>query len=68
MARSSSLYAVFQDVNPIAGFTVRHELITWLKRWQPEYLDFMHVYKFPDGASDSFVPFEVDIVQLLKDK
>jgi hypothetical protein len=76
MARASSVYAVFKGNVPLAAFTVRHELVTWIKAWQPEYLDLMTVYKFPDGdhfnhytkENDSFEPFEVDIVQLLIEK
>jgi len=32
MARSTYVYVVLRDGEPVAGFTVKHELKTWLER------------------------------------
>ena len=32
MPRSSYVYVVMQDEQPLVGFTVKHELVSWLKR------------------------------------
>lgn len=50
------MYAVFYSkekdgLEPRAGFTVLHELITWLKKQPKEELVWLQIYKFPDGRS-----------------
>lgn len=55
MARASTVYAVMYSgadrVEPRMGFTVKHELITWLKKQPPEDLIWLHIYQFPDGTA-----------------
>jgi len=51
MARSTCVYVVVgaEDQIPAAGFTVKHELITWLSR-QPKESEF-EVWRCGDGLS-----------------
>lgn len=48
MARAYNIWVVIPQgrMIPIASFTVKHELKTWLSRRAPEY----HIYKIPDGG------------------
>lgn len=46
MARSTYVYVVLDHVGPVAGFTVKHEMVTWLERNPGEYL----IYRLSDGG------------------
>lgn len=64
MARSIHVYVVacaWTDA-PAGAFTVKHELVTWLRR-QPE-LDGLRVYRIPDGLNQSREPVELDVWEL----
>ena len=50
MARGSSVYAVMKETIPVMGFTVQHELLSWLSIQTPEFLEQVCIYKFPDGV------------------
>lgn len=45
MARSSYVYVVMDHDTPVAGFTVKHELKTWLERQDEDYT----VFRLSDG-------------------
>jgi hypothetical protein len=47
MARSNYIYVV-NALTPVAAFTVKHELLTWLGK--QEGLDGLTVYRLTDGA------------------
>ncbi len=55
MARSSYIYVVIKSnetgIEPVAGFTVKHELLTWLGWQQPGSLPYLHVYRMPDNPN-----------------
>lgn len=36
MARSETVWVVIHEGKPVAAFTVKHELRTWLNRFPPE--------------------------------
>jgi len=66
MARSTCVYVVMRTgAMPVAGFTVRHELITWLTR-HPEVRepDFA-VWRCGDGLSQNG-PLVASIADLLQ--
>lgn len=56
MARSSYIYTVipFAGHAPAAAFTVKHELVTWIKRYFPakpgKFERPIRVYRLPDGG------------------
>lgn len=68
MARSRHVYVVMGAVEvPIAGFTVKHELVAWIKRKEhaPDSpLRFMRVFRLDDGGYPGRVD-ELDIDDLL---
>jgi hypothetical protein len=47
MARSSYVYVVMNGDIPVAGFTVKHELVTWLGRNPGDYV----IYRLGDKGS-----------------
>lgn len=49
MARSMYVYVVMYGLSPVAGFTVKHELVRWLKHphRKPEWY---RVVRMRDGA------------------
>lgn len=68
MARSTCVYVVMgSDGNPIAGFTVKHELVTWLGRRQDE--EFLVtsglVWRCGDGLSQK-EPRPMTVAELVK--
>lgn len=73
MARSTYVYVVMSLFEPIAGFTVRHELVTWLHQRNRSYgyttIAFrdLRVVRLPDGgrASTTRQPTEMSIPELL---
>ena len=68
MARSRHIYVVMGAVKvPIAAFTVKHELVAWIKRKEhaPDSpLRFMHVFRLDDGGYPGHVT-ELGIDDLL---
>jgi hypothetical protein len=57
MARSTYIYLVTGPLRiPVAGFTVKHELQTWLERNPGEY----ELWRLSDGGSREPTTFEVD--------
>lgn len=63
MARSKGIWVVITAHNniPIATFTVKHELATWLKK-EKHYYGVRHweIYKMPDGPPGAWVCYSVD--------
>ena len=69
MARSSYVYIVMgpspdlmSDDVPVAAFTVKHEMITWLKKCQ---IDGPGVLRLRDGRTCT--PVDMDLSELLDD-
>lgn len=61
MARSSYIYTVTPFAGsgfPAAVFTVKHEMVTWIKRnypWEPGKCERpIRVHRFPDGGHPVF--------------
>lgn len=50
MSRAYAIWVVTQDAEPIAGFTVKHEMITWLRR-RSDVAELL-IYRVPDGFPD----------------
>jgi hypothetical protein len=56
MARSHSIYVVTRpvpfgdDYNIVAAFTVKHELVTWLKKYEKDYIDGIAIAKLRDNG------------------
>jgi hypothetical protein len=64
MARAVYLYVVMGlHPLPIAVFTVKHEMVTWLKR---QSRGPVRVYRYKDGAYGEEVITEMDVEELLK--
>lgn len=47
MARSHAVWIVTHDNLPLASFTVKHELVTYLKRFA---ISDVRIFKLPDGT------------------
>lgn len=63
MARSTYVYVVMDQDKPVSGFTVKHEMKTWLERYPGEYT----IWRINDGlgyANESRPP--VDMTDELK--
>jgi hypothetical protein len=45
MARSSYVYVVMLDDKPVAGFTVKHEMKSWLEDQEDEFV----IWRLKDG-------------------
>jgi hypothetical protein len=71
MARSAYIYLVMQSYlddegewqdKPVAPFTVKHELVTWLRRRTAAYYEDLHVLRGRDnpGPDDEFVPVSME--------
>lgn len=68
MARSGCVYFVWDSCAwPLAGFTVKHELVAWLKRRKDTYDDLveMEVWRVRDGNHLDSHPTELKISDLL---
>lgn len=68
MARSGAVYFVWDSCSwPLAGFTVKHELVSWLKRRKDTYEDLveMEVRRVRDGNLLDSHPTELKISDLL---
>jgi hypothetical protein len=66
MARSSHVYVVLNDEGlPSAGFTVKHELVAYLRRLGPNVDLVPAVFRLPDGRQHESAT-EMDIKELLK--
>lgn len=75
MARSSYIYIVFQKGSdlPVAPFTVKHEMVTWIKRnrYNAYANGDITVYRYPDAGYCHFeeparVP--MDISKLMEEE
>lgn len=72
MARSAAVWVVIDDSTsmPIAAFTVKHELCTWLyKHENPQSLTHLHGWKVLDGYrhwldSKTAGPWSLDLMYL----
>lgn len=64
MARSAYTYVVILDGRPVAGFTVRHELVDWLSRQGDGVLD-LAVWRCGDGLNQK-PPVELDVNELVQ--
>jgi hypothetical protein len=65
VARSTYVYVVLDgqiDERPIAGFTVKHELVTWLQRTDVRGL---RVFRLRDGSRDA-EPTQLSVASLLE--
>ena len=71
MARSSYIYIVFQKgtEKPIATFTVKHEMVTWIKRnrFNAFFNGDITGWRYPDGGWDDRPPVEMDLTELMGD-
>jgi hypothetical protein len=56
MARASNIYlVVWQDydgVDVLAAFTVKHEMVTWLRKQAPKDLVGCDILRMPDGRDE----------------
>jgi hypothetical protein len=52
MARSTYVYVVMDGTEPVAGFTVKHEMATWLERNPGDYT----IWRLSDGLMQSRPP------------
>lgn len=59
MARSSYVYVVSDGLGPLAGFTVKHELVTWLRRNQRPTLTLL-VHRLVDGRDGAITHLDVN--------
>lgn len=65
MARSTYVYVVQEGDVVAAGFTVKHELMTWLRRQGPR-LGALEVTRVHDGGDRPEQNATVDAVDLLQ--
>ncbi len=64
MARSAYVYLVLDEEETLyAAFTVKHELVTYLRRLGPAIVDVAAVFRIRDGQPGEGV--ELDIKELL---
>lgn len=73
MARSTYVYVVMTTADfpqPESAFTVKHELITWLRRQEyvtgQEGLDSLSVWRIPDGGGERRPIVRMDMQSLLE--
>jgi hypothetical protein len=72
MARSPAVWIVVNDIGiPVAAFTVKHELCTWLWKFEnPQSIDHLHGWKVTDGVrhwfsrDDRSGPWPLDLNEL----
>jgi hypothetical protein len=60
VARSSYIYVVSEACGPVAAFTVKHELMTWLHHQPEDHLPPLHVFRCRDSPWRE-APAPVDI-------
>ena len=66
MARSSYIYVVPNDEGlPFMAFTVKHELVSWLRRNGHD--DIMCVFRLPDGRESDAGRVELDPEELMQE-
>ena len=65
MARSSYIYVVDDDGHPVAAFTVKHELVSYLREVKPAALWFYSVHRLRDGLIDRVLPVHLPMEELL---
>jgi len=62
MARAGYVYLVMQGEKPIAGFTVRHELETWLEKFEEDGP--YKVWRAPDRVKWVWDTYEEKLVPI----
>jgi len=65
MARSRYIYLALIDTQPVMAFTVKHELVSWLRHWldTPAGQLLQHglrLWRLDDGESTPHHPLTVD--------
>jgi len=61
MARSSYIYAVLSGLGlPLATFTVKHELIAWMRKWPQDRLYELVVWRMHDGPGGKQYEYKND--------
>lgn len=69
MARSTAIWVVLgDDPDPLAAFTVKHEMKRWLEREHPDDREGLRILKMPDGLwrSDPVVRYDPATLQPLR--
>ena len=51
MARASYIYTVWSRGQVLAGFTVKHEAVTWAEKQTDREMSDMFLWRGPDGAA-----------------
>lgn len=64
MPRSTYVYLVrsgdlLVNATPVAAFTVKHELRSWLHQRSPEIRAEFHVYRMPDGGGGAVTDMSI---------
>lgn len=70
MARSTAVWVVLSDdPDPLATFTVKHEMKSWLEREHSGDLERLKILKMPDGLwrSDPVVRYDPMTLQPLRE-
>ncbi len=65
MARSTYIYVVTDQFGPVAAFTVKHELVTWLRSLRADSAAHHRATRLPDGVHSYTTPTILDIPELL---
>lgn len=63
MARASAVYVVLEGGKPPAGFTVKHELVTWLGRHEAPAT--LAIWRVPDGPYKTREGVRVPVGELI---
>lgn len=68
MPRSTCIYVVvnsFQEwLPPLATFTVKYEMVIWLKQQSPTLLKDVTIWRCQDGTHQSKPPSEISLASL----
>jgi hypothetical protein len=59
MARAHTVWIVIKNKTPVCAFTVKHELISWLKENRKGW-NLWEVWKLPDGGHPIFAPTRLE--------
>lgn len=62
LVRTGDLLSI--EAIPVAGFTVKHELISWLRAMSPALVATLKVFRMRDGGFGHVI--EMDIYDLLR--
>ena len=66
MARSQYIYQAQLDGRPVAAFTVKHEMLTWLRALNPTYVERLGLWRLTDNMITT--PVELELGTLLEGK